>query len=112
LKIENLYSNSVVQARMTKAKTAKATIFHHSYAHRFICKCGYEKDCKTEKESNFVATLHKKVCSIAGETVNFNHLYTFSRRDGDRGQIEIERDRQAQYEKMRFNHSRVRASSD
>lgn len=100
------------KARMTKSKTSKATIFYHSNTHRFICKCGYEKDCKTEKESNFVATLHKKVCSIAGETVNFNHLYTFSRQDGDKGKIEIERERQARYEEIRFNHSRVRTSAD
>jgi len=97
---------------MTKSKTSKATIFHHSYAHRFICKCGYEKDCKTESESILVAKLHKKTCSIAGEQIDFNHLYTFSRRDGYKGQEQIERDRQAQYEKMRFNHSRVRTSAD
>jgi hypothetical protein len=107
LKIENLYSNSVVQARMSKTK---ATIFHHSYAHRFICRCGYEKDCKTESESILVAKLHKKICSIAGEQNDFNHLYTFSRRDGYKGREQIERDRQAQYEAIRIKNSKT--SSD
>lgn len=86
---------------MTRPSSTKATIFTHSRAIRFVCKCGYEKTCQTDKESDIIVKLHKKICSAAAGGKPAQHTF-FSRHDGDKGHLLIDKDREDSYEELRY----------
>lgn len=83
-------------------------MFTHTRALRFLCKCGYEKNCQNQKEADLIIKLHKKICSTAAAgSGKMNNHTLFSRHDGQKGHELIDKDREDSYENLRFKRSGV-----